>query len=1280
MILRALQFVTTLFGIGSALVATDAAEWYVDGSVAASSDGTSWATAFQTIQEGIDASNNGDTVTVAEGVYVENISFNNKSIVLQSTDPQDRSVFSATIIDGNEVGPVVTFAGGETEACVLSGFTIRNGWAGDGGGIQGNVFKDSFNRATIRNNVITGNFASNLGGGIYGCRGMIENNTIENNRSLDGQGGGISVCSGVIRNNVIHYNSARWSGGGLSGCHGEIHNNVIAHNESDHGGGLAYCEALIENNTIVDNVATHGGGLSECWGPVRNCILWGNAGGQVAYWPSLAYCCIQGWRGRETGNISSHPYFVSAGAGDYHLTSWSPCVDAGDPLSPFSEEPQPNGGRVNMRAYGNTRQAARTSADMDGHGLPDEWELRTLGSLSLGPDDDPDGDGMSNVEEYHLGLDAAHPPVSWYVRGSMGQSGDGRSWATAFKTIQEGIDAASDYDTINVYTGMYVENISFKDKNIVLRSQDPSHPGIVANTIVNGGNSGHVVTFSGFESEVCVLEGFTIVNGGEQASAIFGGTWSYATRATIRKNVVRNNNGFGIEFCDGRIEQNSISENGSFGLVFCGGTIHNNLIAGNADTGVMECWGMIQDNLIANNEGWGFQYCLATIQNNTVTGNTVGGMIGCWGRRILNCIIWGNANVQLQDSATPSYSCIEGWVVGDDGNIGANPRFRDPDGPDDNAATYLDNDFRLTGESPCIDAGTNFRLFTWPRRDLDGNCRLSHCAIDMGCYEYDSPPDSDGDLLGDPQESAHGTNPNDEDTDGDGLRDGLEVLRGSDPAVPTPPGIIQVPSEIPTIQAALYMAVNGEEIVVAPGTYPEAVRFVGTDVILRSTDPHDPKVVEATVLTALSAYQWDSVVTFTGNESEACVLSGFMITEGGGDEGGGICGGTWDNHTHATIEYNVITRNKANDAGGGLAYCDGLIQYNTITDHYVEEGDGGGLYDCDGLIQYNVISRNAACEDDSPPGGMSTWSESGGVEKKGPPMRPLKADGAGGGLCQCDGTIQFNIITNNDADDEGGGLAECHGTIQNNLICGNWGEGLDECHGVIQNNLIAGNHREGLVSCNGVIQNNTIVENGPYFSSGLLDCKGTIRNCIIWGNFAGDGQQLHQCSEPTFSCIESWAGGGTNTDSDPSFVATGHWDDNGTPGYWWDDFWVQGDYNLRPDSPCIDAGDNSAFDPPGLDVEENLRIAFGRSSLTVDIGAYEFDSAPFTITQMSIPEGVVRLVWNSQPNNIYAVLSCDNLGTGTWTEEASVPSEGAFTWWLNPSEEGDQKFYKIEMK
>ena len=81
------------------------------------------------------------------------------------------------------------------------------------------------------------------------------------------------------------------------------------------------------------------------------------------------------WTG--AGNIHADPIFADPNNGDYHVNSqagrwepgkqaWimdnvtSPCIDAGDPMSPIGLEPFPNGGRVNMGAYGGTAEASKS--------------------------------------------------------------------------------------------------------------------------------------------------------------------------------------------------------------------------------------------------------------------------------------------------------------------------------------------------------------------------------------------------------------------------------------------------------------------------------------------------------------------------------------------------------------------------------------------------------------------------------------------------------------------------------------------------------------------------------------------------------------------------------------------------------------------------------------------------------------------------------------------------------------------------------------------------------
>jgi len=137
-----------------------------------------------------------------------------------------------------------------------------------------------------------------------------------------------------------------------------------------------------------------------------NCILWDGGNEICNEYGSpiiITYCNIQGGKASifdpgETviwgeGNIDVDPDFVRAGywtepsprqpdertwiEGDYHLKSeagrwdpnsqsWvtdnvtSPCVDAGDPNSPIGDEPEPNGGRINLGAYGGTAEASKS--------------------------------------------------------------------------------------------------------------------------------------------------------------------------------------------------------------------------------------------------------------------------------------------------------------------------------------------------------------------------------------------------------------------------------------------------------------------------------------------------------------------------------------------------------------------------------------------------------------------------------------------------------------------------------------------------------------------------------------------------------------------------------------------------------------------------------------------------------------------------------------------------------------------------------------------------------
>lgn len=234
---------------------------------------------YPTIQQAINASVDGDTVLVAPGTYVENINFIGKAVIVASEAGRD-----VTVIDGNRVASVVRFNSGEGRSAILTGFTLRNGFAScaqlsDGGGIQ--IFASS---PSILHNVITSNNACGGGAGIAVLFGspIIQDNIITNNNrdSRNGSGGGIYVA-GIshaatpteILDNVISFNVSNLGGGINVFVSGPItiRGNVIKENTAfgvgqnmGFGGGIDignHSPILLVQNLIVSNQANKGGGI-----------------------------------------------------------------------------------------------------------------------------------------------------------------------------------------------------------------------------------------------------------------------------------------------------------------------------------------------------------------------------------------------------------------------------------------------------------------------------------------------------------------------------------------------------------------------------------------------------------------------------------------------------------------------------------------------------------------------------------------------------------------------------------------------------------------------------------------------------------------------------------------------------------------------------------------------------------------------------------------------------------------------------------------------------------
>ena len=297
---------------------------------------------YEYIRHAINEAGSGDHIVVGEGVYFENISFNGKNITLSSTDPNDPNVVAATIINGDN--HAVTFAGGQDASCVLAGFTITDANVA--------VYCSDASPAIV-DCIITGNSGPGIEIQNGGNPAIINCEIIRNN------GPGIQMRKHAAGRKVT-YNYAT------------VTNCLIAENGQY---GIEDGIITITNCTIVLNGLC---GISSHEPTVTNSIFFYNNSDGVQIDShidaTVTYSDVQGgWPGQ--GNIDADPFFVEVGfwntngtpkdatddfwvSGDYHLLVDSPCIDTGDPSSECALESEPNGGRINMGAYGGTPQAS----------------------------------------------------------------------------------------------------------------------------------------------------------------------------------------------------------------------------------------------------------------------------------------------------------------------------------------------------------------------------------------------------------------------------------------------------------------------------------------------------------------------------------------------------------------------------------------------------------------------------------------------------------------------------------------------------------------------------------------------------------------------------------------------------------------------------------------------------------------------------------------------------------------------------------------------------------
>ena len=153
---------------------------------------------FTTIQEGINAAIDADTILVYPGTYFENVDFLSKSIILGSLylTTGNEDYVSQTVINGNQSGSCVEVRDCIEEFTTISGFTIENG--------SGNAYSSSF--------------LSKVGGGIYVFDSILSVIHCKLLNNIAEHGGGIIIVNSyaTLSGTIIKHNRAYSSGGGIT--------------------------------------------------------------------------------------------------------------------------------------------------------------------------------------------------------------------------------------------------------------------------------------------------------------------------------------------------------------------------------------------------------------------------------------------------------------------------------------------------------------------------------------------------------------------------------------------------------------------------------------------------------------------------------------------------------------------------------------------------------------------------------------------------------------------------------------------------------------------------------------------------------------------------------------------------------------------------------------------------------------------------------------------------------------------------------------------------------
>jgi hypothetical protein len=416
-----------------------------------------------------------------------------------------------------------------------------------------------------------------------------------------------------------------------------------------------------------------------------------------------------------------------------------------------------------------------------------------------------------------------------------------------------------------------------------------------------------------------------------------------------------------------------------------------------------------------------------------------------------------------------------------------------------------------------------------------------------------------------------------------------------------------------SVQYALEQAstVDGDTLLVMPGTYDEVIDFVGKAVTVRSNDGPLTTILRGNPVANPPA----SVVTFASGEGPGSVLDGFTVRDGNGTTGGGIYVADSD----PTLLNCIVRDNQAND-GGGAAFvrAEPTILDCTFSNNVAAQ-NGGGLYLYLALITDPWMERTSVL--DNVAGGRGGGIHAGTGSNNEIFARDCTISGNdanwdGGGLYLVDGYHWYVdcTIANNTTNLDGGGvwadavwgLSFTNCRISGNQaswygggIVSNWGQmGLGGCtvesnhSGLSGGGLVSWGTQLGLSRTIFYANHTGTTGAAVYHSPSLPTEILTVDHCTFFENVADNGTGgIHGYGYVDIKNSILWGngldlvapGGGVYCTLEYSDVGSANVPGvgciNADPLLWEPD---QGDFNLRPGSLCIDSGDpTSPLDPDG---------------------------------------------------------------------------------------------------